>query len=196
MKIIQHRVNGAGGLRPRSKWAEIDVHVDHNGNLIAKHDPDDPWPTYAESYVPSWDGFFVDIKQNLRVEYYNKIAELFGSKLIGLFDVPFPAAYFLAKSKPAYPVYYRYSELEKQQYFATHLWLDPIVSQDFYAYANLINDAMSYTKSIIVAAPSLHGGSLNDDKNIYWLLKNMGRQNNGLPIDGLVTKYAKELSEC
>ena len=125
MLVIQHRVNsplslGTNLYHLKSKFVEVDVHIKYNGEVVVKHSPDDrhselPIKDYFKAmeypYLPNHvDKYFVDIKQNMDVYYLKKIVNIFGDKLLGLFDVPFPSSFYA--NKAGLPIYRRISEYE------------------------------------------------------------------------------------
>lgn len=184
MLIIQHRANNLTDP-VTSDIAEVDIHIDMNGDIVVKHDPSDSgWQLDYFLACTKHKKFFVDIKQNLSVDYYNKIIEEFGDKLIGLFDVPFPSSFFANKEK--LPIYRRISEYESNDTnFYTRFWIDPLLSWGPEKYSILISRNIMYGK-IIVACPSLHGQSIEVCKKLWRYLEQRK------DIEGIVTKYVDE----
>jgi len=184
MLIIQHRANNL--IDPiTSDVAEIDVHIDTCGDIIIKHSVDEPgWDLDEYLLSSKHKKFFVDIKQNLDVEYYKKIEEEFGDRLIGLFDVPFPSSFYANKER--LPIYRRISEYESNDTnFYTRFWIDPLLSWGPEKYSTLISRNIMYGK-IIVACPSLHGQPIEVCKKLWRYLEQRK------DIEGIVTKYVDE----
>jgi len=192
VKVIQHRYNDP--LKPlHSKYVEIDVHVAENSTLIVKHDPDDN-VRYRASYMAKLEGiegFFVDIKQSLDIQNLKRIADNFGDKLIGLFDVPFPSAYFARKA--GIPVYGRISEFEPIERLFDRFWIDPLTSWNYKRYVDLLKTTDQNHK-VIIAAPSLHGHGPEIDIKVALALMNvLGRFGQ---VEGIVTKYPQAVEEA
>jgi len=188
MKIIQHRVNEDGyWARPRAKYAEVDIQIDTNGDVVARHNPEDPWRGWGFQYLPRWSGFLVDIKQNLSIEHLQRIVECFDNKLIGFIDVPFPSVYFAA-TRAAMPIYGRYSRYEPFNALYRRLWLDPIGYPLPLEYYELMDRVPTWIEDVIIAAPSLHGESCQEDIAVCRYAKKFKN------ISGIVTKYPEELA--
>ena len=191
MRIIQHRYNDPNDSL-YAKSVEIDVHVIENGSLAVKHDPDSIGvrASYFAKNTPNIDGFFVDIKQNLSVPHLKRIVGTFGKKLLGIFDVPFPSAYFATKA--GLPVYARLSEFEPVQMLFDKFWLDPLVSWTPKKYLELFGSTSTHHK-VVVAAPSLHGHSCATDIRVAQALE---RADVCSQIEGFVTKHPRRVSRA
>lgn len=200
MKIIQHRCNlpflplKMLGIQP--EYVEIDVHIDNRGNVVIKHNPDDDsYPVNGfNSYLGCMQGikgFLVDIKQNLPVEYLERIVKAFGSRLLGLIDVPWPSVYYARQA--GLDVIGRVSEYEQPNRIFDRFWLDPLESWTCDEYMDLLDDIQCDTGgSAIIAAPSLHGGTEQHD--VFLMEKLIEHDDDGV-IEGIVTKYPKVISE-
>jgi hypothetical protein len=187
MLVIQHRVNVIY-TEHSAQYAEVDVQVADDGSLVIKHNPDD-YPVSLESYLKwsKFDGYFVDIKQNMDVKYIKYIAEAFGDKLLGLFDIPMPSVFFTPHLN--LPIYLRVSELEPYNKNFRHIWLDPLKSYSPSRYGGLLNLLPHYTDiQVIVACPSLHGKTMRECKEVWEYLKKHN-------IQGIVTKHVKECTK-
>jgi len=168
MKIIAHRVNKWKPVNIGVYGAEIDVQISHDGKIRAFHEPNESRPGELGMIFDhsGYERFFVDIKQNLDVEWLKKIVKAFGTKLIGLFDVPHPSAYYAHQAK--LPVWDRLSEYESVRGHggarSKKFWLDPLRSWNPSAYGGLLNQVPKDGK-VILCSPELHGrrGAMIED---------------------------------
>lgn len=192
MLILAHRVNDfIPGNTTSADGAEIDVQVCDDGVIRAKHDP--CWnqvPPLRVSTIIEKSGynkFFVDVKQSLKPVFIKLIADQFGDKLLGLFDIPMPSVYFTPSLR--LPIYIRVSELEPYNRNFNKVWLDPLKSHSPSRYGGLLTLLPSHSQvDVIVACPSLHGKSLRECKQVWSYLKNKN-------IQGIVTKHVEVCRE-
>jgi len=199
MKVLSHRQNDWKPVNKSGIWgAEIDVQVCDDGELRARHDPD-PGAYYSGDIDIIFDHsdferFFVDIKQNLDIKWLKRIVEKFGHRLIGLFDIPFPSAYFARIA--GLPIYARLSEFEPVVRLFDSFWVDPLVSQKYTTHARLITSTDKNHK-IIVACPSLHGHDLEASRNVWETFVNLEtmKDKDWGVIEGVVTKFPLEAME-
>jgi hypothetical protein len=187
MKIFAHRQNDwKPGNEHGVYGAEIDVQVSDRGEIVAKHDPCfNPVPPVKVSYIVENAGFgkfFVDIKQNLDLDFLEKIVDAFGDKLHGLFDVPMPAAYYALRAN--LPIYQRLSEFEPRLDLGNKYWLDPLMSCTSWKYQRLLSTVPDGGK-VIICSPELHGQTTIVEV-WNWLLERL--EDKDARIEGLVTK--------
>ena len=198
MKIFSHRQNN---WKPRNELglygAEVDIQVCDDGQLRTKHEPAFDINNIELSIILEYSGyehFFVDIKQNLDVKWLKLIHKTLGDKLFGLFDIPFPSAYFAAKENM--PIYARLSEFEPTSYLFDKYWVDPLDSQTKHIHSTLITSTEAH-HNLIIACPSLHGHTLAECLIVWDILINL--QNHQYKrwgnIDGIVTKFPQEASK-
>ena len=194
MLVIQHRANGLlrhwSNTAPAVGIAEVDVHIDMYGEILVKHNPNEPG--YKLSYFLKYskhEKFFVDIKQNLPVPLLLKIMRAFDKRSIGLFDVPMPSAYFLAKEGVNF--YSRLSEYERPEGLTNRYWLDPLETWDFKTYKHLIH-SLQDTDRTIIACPSLHGQPLSVCQRLWKWIKVEVQIGGHDRIEGIVTKHVEE----
>lgn len=205
MIFIQHRLNSPLRIGPNVKlpstFAEVDVHISYKGQVVIKHNPDDrsgEWP--VEEYLASMEkkgltGYLVDIKQNLDVKYLDRIAKAFGSKLIGLFDIPWPSLHD-ALRKTTLPIYCRVSEYEPFHTSYPGVWLDPLMLWTPSHYVSLFRHIEAQgAPNIIVAAPSLHGHRKEMDLKVMRRLLDEDSKGNLKLIKGVVTKHVDYLAK-
>ena len=193
MLVIQHRANFPP-TNAKTAVAEIDVQIDNQGRVVVGHNPDGIFHT-AEFFLKhtKFKKFFIDIKQNLPVEYLHKIMATFRGKSIGLFDVPMPSAYFLTRSGAAF--YQRLSEFEPVQYLSNKFWLDPLSYQDPEAFLNVLRRTQQ-NQEVVFASPELHNNSFEEAKRVWLALRIYNYHNrNNAKIAGVVTKYPEEFTE-
>jgi hypothetical protein len=186
MLVIQHRANSPY-IIAQSDIAEIDVQIDNLGRVVVGHEPDGI-NIAAEMFLEStaFDKFFLDIKQNLSSEQYEKIKRAFKGRYIGLFDVPMPAGYYLSKNTNFYS---RLSEYEEATGLTTNFWLDPLTSWAVETYDWLLNQTFD-GNGVIVACPSLHEQTVLQCKPIWnWIKENDSK------IKGIVTKHPSIFKE-
>jgi hypothetical protein len=187
MKIIEHRVN-----KPivdiKTPYAEIDIHINKHGDVVVRHEPIDEDYYSLDEYlcISKHEKFFVDIKQNLDVDYLKKIIEEFGDRLLGLFDLPLPSAYYAAEAGIEF--YGRLSEFEPVSHLTNKYWVDPLRTQYLLDYLNLLED-LDGDCCAIICCPSLHGHNLGFCKPFWHWLK---FENKWDIIEGIVTKYPNE----
>jgi len=192
MQILAHRI-----LKPSKEYeaVEIDVQVDEGGAPVVWHDCTNlligkTLHTYMEQSAAR--SIFVDIKQNLPVEQLRNIVDVVGDRLLGLFDVPFPSAYFARKE--GLPIYARLSEYEPVNRLFDSFWVDPLAAQTFSTHAHLITSTDPHHK-LVVACPSLHGHHLEYSRDVWRTFKRLnestGRRQWG-NILGMVTKFPLE----
>lgn len=192
MIIIEHRRNDIA-YGANTTHAEIDVQINHKGEVVVGHDL---WgKTLKAEFFLKYSAhkkFFVDIKQNLPIEKLQLIADVFGDRCIGLFDVPFPSAYFAVKA--GLNVCGRISEFEPINHLFSKFWVDPLASQ-----GSVLTDLFCRTQPnhrLIVASPELHGHGIERAFEAWDAIKlklewpNVG----GNPV-GLVTKFPREAKE-
>ena len=184
MKIFAHRQND---WKPGNQYgiygAEIDVHISDRGEVVAKHDPcANPMPPVSVKHIVNHSGynnFFVDIKQNLDVDFLEKIVRVFGKRLHGLFDVPMPSAYYAIREN--LPIYQRLSEFEPYLNLVNKFWLDPLMSCSAYKLSFVPNDG-----KVVICSPELHGQATIVE--VWdWILNRL--EDNDSRIEGLVTKF-------
>jgi len=192
MLIIQHRANSLSDS-VTSNCAEIDIHLDVYGDLGVKHDVcESGWILQSFLERTGYKNFFVDIKQNLSTKDYLRVIEIFGDRLIGLFDVPMPAAYFLSRDN--IPFYARLSEFELPDTLSTRYWLDPLTKWDGTIH-NALLTMLAPRNRVVVACPSLHGQSVEKCENV-WSLFSLWDKTEGAPIiEGIVTKHVLRCQE-
>lgn len=185
MLIIQHRVNELE-IPVYSKYGEIDIHLNFYDELHVNHDVQGPgWKLENFFEKTEFEKFFVDIKQNLPVEDLQRIVEIFDERLIGIFDVPFPSAYYAMKA--GCPIYFRRSEYEPMHSEFDKYWLDPLTRWDPNIYASLL----PHKGEVIIACPSLHGRLTKECREVWnWI-----RRVDDSRIKGIVTKHVKECGE-
>lgn len=184
MFLVEHRVNFPLKII-KSDYAELDVQIDQYDQLVVRHDPDGDgilldW--YLEKSAHK--KFFVDIKQNMSTRYYERMVAAFGDRLLGLFDVPYPALHYITKA--GLPVYHRLSEAEVANESA-YYWLDPLVSQELPTFKSLLKSTPSYAQ-IILCCPSLHGANWREVENFLSWVKLEMLLGQGQKIQGIVTK--------
>jgi hypothetical protein len=191
MIIIQHRANYLRDAHCEA--AEIDVQIDRWGEVVVGHDL---WsgPFKANFFLKHTEHqkFLIDIKQNLPIEKLQLIADTFGTRSMGLFDVPFPSAYFAIKE--GLNVWGRLSEFEPVNHLFSKFWVDPLASQ-----GEILSDLFCRTQlnhKLIIASPELHGHSLEFAIETWDAikLKLQWPGAGGKPV-GLVTKFPKEAQE-
>jgi hypothetical protein len=196
MKFIQHRANDHK-MVASTPFAEIDVWVCDDGSLKVKHDvkgdPGSVPPIHLQDYLrhSPYQRYFVDIKQSLCDEDYLRIIKTIGrGRLIGLFDIPWPAYHRLVNlNLPAVDIYARYSEHERSRGsgHVRNLWLDPLDDWSAKNYCDLICDT-DEEDAIIVASPELHGRSKEEAEKVWEML--------GIykfaEVVGIVTKWPTE----
>lgn len=201
MKIIQHRVDGDS--KSLSPYAEVDVHINHFGHVVIGHDPDDLINydefTYVADVYDKHDKFFVDIKQNLPLKHLKKIVDVFGNKLLGIFDVPWPSAFYAQKDKIA-PIYHRVSDYESPFPFGSAFWIDPIGTNfaPFDYDRILINTFIAIagrSSKFIVACPSLHGYDLKATVSVWEFIRAAQKIGQEIAVEGIVTKFTEEAKE-
>jgi hypothetical protein len=187
MKIFAHRVNDwKPGNIHAAHGAEIDVQIADNGDIVAKHDP--CWnqvpPILVKNIIENsgYDKFFVDIKQNLSVKFLEQIAVAFGDKLHGLFDVPYPSAYYARHL--GVPIYQRLSEFEPYLNLTNMFWLDPLMSCTCDKYDKLLHGLPKDSK-VMICSPELHG-QITVPAVWDWLKYKLKEGDSR--IEGLVTK--------
>lgn len=191
IKIFQHRVNDIRTI-PVSDYAEIDVQIDSHGRALAFHDPDEFFPTRIEAILPKYKSFIVDIKQNMAMRYFDQIAEIFGSKLEGFIDVPFPCAIEVRRK---YKVWERNSEYERPEWGEFDNYLDPLMRWDIYSYNEIMLEIQGrgspyYRQRVIVAAPDLHGADASNSLQVISdLIKEYPQ------IYGIITKHPVEMAQ-
>lgn len=189
LKIIAHRVNHWNVRNKHGVYgAEIDVQVMNDGTIKAVHDPND-WRPGSISEIFDYAGyykFFVDIKQNLDVRFLRRIVDLFEDRLIGLFDVPWPSAYYARRA--GLPIWERLSEYEPVRGKCKRFWLDPLRGWHSSKYERLLKQVPRGSK-VIVCSPELHEESQSSELISCWgwIKDNVA---NGR-IYGLVTKKPK-----
>jgi len=186
MLVIQHRANNIHDP-VYTDVGEIDVHIDSEGSMVVKHHLEDcGWELEFYLERATHKKFFVDIKQNLRVKDYVRIINAVGDRLIGLFDVPMPAGYFLARSGISF--YARLSEIERPTTLTDKFWLDPLINWSPESYDVISNSIFVDKLKTIVACPSLHGRDAIECRTLWrWLKDNR--------FKGIVTKHPKEFME-
>ena len=187
MKIFAHRQNDwKPGNEHGVYGAEIDVQVTDRGEIVAKHDPcfNQVPPVKVSAIVEhaGFDKFFVDIKQNLDLDFLEKIMDAFGDKLHGLFDVPMPAAYYAIREN--LPIYQRLSEFEPYLNLVNKFWLDPLMSCTAWKYQRLLSSVPKDGK-VIICSPELHG-QVTIVEVWHWILERL--EDKDTRIEGLVTK--------
>lgn len=186
MKIFAHRVNDwKPGNFSKCYGAEIDAQINDVGRVKAQHDPcgNQIPPIDVDIIIKhsGYDKFFVDIKQNMSIEFLKMIVEAFGDKLHALFDVPMPSAYFAMRA--GLPIYQRLSEFEPCLGLGNKYWLDPLVSYTECKYEFLLSKILPGGK-VIICSPELHGHKATEVWN--WIEEKL--QNKDSRIEGLVTK--------
>jgi len=193
MLVIEHRANFLTEPE-KSTLGEIDVHILENGKFAVKHDIyEGGWILEHFLKHSMHDRFFVDIKQNLKVGVYERLIETMGDRLIGLFDVPMPAAYFLAKKGVKF--YERLSEFENPTALTDRFWLDPLANQVVPHFERLLWETTANQK-FIYASPELHGCSMLEAANAWGSLKAfVSGKNRFAKLEGIVTKYPEEFSK-
>lgn len=189
VKFFQHRVNHLNwtGTPQYSEYGEIDIQIDNLGRVMAQHDPDEKYPIYVEQLLDRYKSFIVDIKQNMQLCYFDKIAAAFGNKLEGFIDVPYPCA---SEVRRKYKVFERHSEYEKNS-CAEQYYLDPLKSWDE-SYKELMEEISCYgsPNETIIAAPDLHGvAAVNSLQVISDLIKEYPQ------IYGIITKHPVEMAK-
>jgi hypothetical protein len=196
MMIIQHRANDHMNQR-KASFAEVDVWVCDDGRLRLKHDVKGDAgcapPITVETFLLNapWDKFFVNIKQSLSIEDYWRIEAAFENRLIGLFDIPMPAAYRLSAHATC-PIYERVSEYEGGLRTG-YVWLDPLDGHEYDNYWNASRPPkIRASDKVIIACPSLHGEGINECRKLWSFLKL-----NGLWAEptGIVTKFPEQAAE-
>lgn len=190
MKIFAHRQNDwKPGNEHGVYGAEIDVQITDRGEVVAKHDPCfnlvPPVKVSAIVEHAGFDKFFVDIKQNLDVDFLEKIMDAFGDKLHGLFDVPMPAAYYAIRED--FPVYQRLSEFEPYLNLVNKFWLDPLTSCTAWKYQRLLSSVPKDGK-VIICSPDLHGQKYSSQLIEIWNWIKDRLEDKDERIEGLVTK--------
>jgi len=190
MKVIEHRVNlpKQATITP---YAEIDIHVGEHGRLVVKHDLEGKgWDIGRYIHESSHEKFFVDIKQNLDVVHYQMIINQFGERLLGIFDVPFPSAYFA--SQAGIEFYGRLSEFElAPMRLVNKYWVDPLSEWDDKMYRRLTY-SVGYGAEVILACPSLHEKGIADCDEVWKWMRDTHMKDR---IEGIVTKHPKEFME-
>ncbi len=189
IKIFQHRVNDIRTI-PVSDYAEIDVQIDSHGRALAFHDPDEAYPVVIPSILHKWKGFIVDIKQNMPLRYFDQIAEIFGDKLEGFIDVPYPC---LHEVRRKYKVFERYSEHEIL--VGDLQYIDPLESWSVDTYKEMLEEVSyfgspMYSTETILAAPDLHGVAVLDSLQVIGALVKEYPQ-----IYGVITKHPVEMAK-
>ena len=193
MLVIEHRANFLSYPK-KSNLGEIDVHLLEDGVFGVKHDIDGHgWELESFLERSNREKFFVDIKQNLPTDVYERLIKIMGDKLIGLFDVPMPAAYFLAKKGVKF--YERLSELENPTNLTDRFWLDPLANQVVPHFERLLWETTANQK-FIYASPELHGHSFLEASNAWGALKAfVSTENRYAKLEGIVTKYPEEFTK-
>lgn len=194
MKIIQHRANGiVPNQIPAVDYAEIDVQVSHNGEIVVGHDL---WGVCygAGLYLKKsrYKKHLLNLKQNLPIEKIDEIAKLFEGRSLGFFDVPFPSAYYAHKRM--HVIWTRLSEYEPITNKFSRFWADPLESHGIQDYGNLVVQA-NKGEEIILASPDLHGKSLDESMEVWNIVNFVNNISNRGNVVGLVTKYPKEALE-
>lgn len=198
MLIIQHRANSLHHA-VLSDAAEIDVHLTESDGFIVKHNIDEcGWELSSFLERTRYKKFFVDIKQNLEVEHYRRLVKLFGDRLIGLFDVPFPSAYYAEQA--GLPIYHRFSEVEspfgtgfaefRGGFRPNKIWFDPLMAQDDCQFGMMF--LPPHNVKMIVACPSLHGHPFDSCIKVWNFIRERTYK---LNIEGIVTKHTTEAQE-
>lgn len=187
MKIFAHRQNDwKPGNEHGIYGAEIDVYITDRGEIVAKHDPcfNEVSPVKVSAIVEhaGFDKFFVDIKQNLDLDFLEKIMDAFGDKLHGLFDVPMPAAYYAMRED--LPIYQRLSEFEPRLDLGNKYWLDPLMWCTSQKYHKLLSTVPDGGK-VIICSPELHGQTTIVEV-WHWIKERL--EDKDSRIEGLVTK--------
>jgi len=198
MKIITHRVNGWSSTNEFDVYgAEIDVQVCADGRIRAFHEPDEIRPTNLLTIFEysKYKRFFVDIKQNLDIRWLKHIVATFGSKLIGLFDVPFPSIYYAHQA--GLPVWDRLSEYEAARgcggIRSRKFWLDPLKSWSPGTYGGLLHQTSKDSK-VMICSPELHGCRKEIVDDCWgWMQRRI--DNGDERIWGIVTKRPSEAKE-
>jgi len=199
MKIIAHRVNN---WKPVNRFgvygAEIDVQVSNDGKIRAFHEPNESRPGELDMIFDhsGYDKFFVDIKQNLDVEWLKKIVKVFGNRLLGLFDVPHPSAYYAHEAK--LPIWDRLSEYEAVRghggISSKKFWLDPLRSWSPGAYGGLLNQVPK-DGQVIICSPELHGRRGDMILDCWEWARNRVQVKGDERIFGIVTKKSQDAKE-
>jgi len=187
MKIFAHRVNDwKPGNYTGAHGAEIDVQFLNDGRIVAKHDPYHGLPPGNIANILEYSGydkFFVDIKQQLEVKHLEKIAYIFGDKLHGIFDVPFPLQYYASRTN--LPIYQRLSEWEPASNLTGRYWLDPLMACSSWKYQKLLSTVKKGEK-VMLCSPELHGQSCNIVDVWMWVEERL--KDGDERIEGIVTK--------
>lgn len=190
MMILQHRANNLA--KPvKTNYAEIDVQIDATNQIVVSHEL---WTEGAQvDYFldnSRYEKFLINIKQNLDVKDLRRIVNKFYKRSLGLFDVPFPSAYYAVKA--GLKVWGRLSEYEKLNRLFSRFWVDPLVAQTPDHFLTLIAQA-DPNHELIIASPDLHGASFDNVLSVWEALK--CERNNDIvvrrKIVGLVTRYAE-----
>lgn len=199
MKFIQHRANDHKILAV-TPYAEIDVWVADNGELVVKHDVkgnvDCAPPIFLVDYLKhtKFEKFFVDIKQSLSDDDILRISRTFGpTRLLGMFDIPWPSFHRVVSHNNVVEifteVFARFSEHEMNR-GAPHvrnLWLDPLDRWKPIDYLNLI-ERTDEDDNIIIASPELHGCSDIEATEVWRMLGVY----NFAEVTGIVTKWPQD----
>ena len=203
IKVIQHRVNDY--LIPRlSDFAELDIHIDSDGEVVIKHDPDERLAVRVPAILSmGFDKLLIDIKQNLSPRFIRKIVDVVGfDNILGFIDVPWPSAsFFLNGVKPN--LYWRLSRYERPPEDASKIYIDPITEKcETRDYKRLIIDFSYYNRrnggeaTYIIAAPDLHGKDLNSTLQVVRdLHEDFANTYMIKSLEGIITKYPTEVQE-
>lgn len=197
MLVIQHRANELS-TSLESNITEIDVHLSDQWGWTVKHDiRSQGWRLDYFLDKSESNKFFVDIKQNLSINHYVELVKLFGDRLVGLFDLPMPSAYFATSSKLFnLPIYLRVSEFEFPNKLSNKYWIDPLCSQSAVRHSMIFNKIrdMHENPRVIFACPSLHGKELPQCKSVWNWIKNMSSLDKRF-VQGVVTKHVAKCQE-
>ena len=195
MIVIQHRAADVTGFTNKAEFAEIDVHINSIGDVVIKHDPDDvEWEIDHFFRVSKHKKFLIDIKQNLHIDYLEKIAEEFEGRSLGFFDVPFPSAFYARQQ--GFKIWARLSEFEPINYLFDHFWVDPLASWTGGKYLSLMAKADQNHK-MMIASPELHGVERSQMLAVWETIQMVTSGDVEIrgEIVGMVTKYPKEAEE-
>lgn len=198
MKIIAHRKNDLRQSKLGWDYAEIDVQLSDEGIWVVKHDVDERYPVYLNSFLEAFQNkkFFVDIKQNISASLFDDLLDIVGKQLLGIFDVPFPSAYYCSSSANLYA---RLSDFEPPNRIFSNYWMDPLASFQPDRYAYLLG-LLEHSNRVIVCSPELHGvKDWTMIKPVWAYLKKASKAAHpemyGGFIEGLVTKHVEEAKD-